>query len=60
MFKNVKILFLFSYNIEKELLIIDLIIGVVFIFGVKVFYFIICFMLKLMKKGIVLVDVVID
>lgn len=58
--KNVKTLFSSSHNIEKELPTTDLIIGAVLIPGAKAPHLITRPMLKLMKKGTVLVDVAID
>lgn len=58
--KNIKTLFSSSHNIEKELPTTDLIIGAVLIPGAKAPHLITRPMLKLMKKGTVLVDVAID
>ena len=58
--KNVKTLFSSAHNIEKELATTDLVIGAVLIPGAKAPHLITRPMLKLMKKGSVLVDVAID
>ena len=58
--KNVKTLFSSSHNIEKELPTTDLIIGAVLIPVQRLPHLITRPMLKLMKKGTVLVDVAID
>lgn len=60
MFVNVNIVYFNEYNICKYIQELDFIVGVVFIFGVKVLKFIMCEMLKLMCLGMVLVDVVVD
>ena len=58
--KNVKTLFSSTYNIEQELPTTDLVIGAVLIPGAKTPHLITKDMLKLMRKGSVLVDVAID
>lgn len=58
--KNVKTLFSSTYNIEQELSTTDLVIGAVLIPGAKAPHLITRPMLKLMRKGSVLVDVAID
>ena len=58
--KNVKTLFSSGHNIEQELPVTDLVIGAVLIPGAKAPHLITRPMLKLMKKGTVLVDVAID
>lgn len=58
--KNVKTLFSSTHNIEQELPATDLVIGAVLIPGAKAPHLITRPMLKLMKKGTVLVDVAID
>lgn len=58
--KNVKTLFSSPHNIEQELPATDLVIGAVLIPGAKAPHLITRPMLKLMKKGTVLVDVAID
>ena len=58
--KNVKTLFSSAHNIEQELATTDLVIGVFFIPLAKAPHLITRPMLKLMKKGSVLVDVAID
>ena len=58
--KNVKTLFSSAHNIEQELATTDLVIGAVSIPGAKAPHLITRPMLKLMKKGSVLVDVAID
>ena len=58
--KNVKTLFSSAHNIEQELATTDLVIGAVLIPGAKAPHVITRPMLKLMKKGSVLVDVAID
>ena len=58
--KNVKTLFSSAHNIEQELATTDLVIGAVLIPGAKAPHLITRLMLKLMKKGSVLVDVAID
>lgn len=58
--KNVKTLFSSTHNIEQELPATDLVIGAVLIPGAKAPHLITHPMLKLMKKGTVLVDVAID
>ena len=58
--KNVKTLFSSTYNIEQELPTTDLVVGAVLIPGAKTPHLITKDMLKLMKKGSVLVDVAID
>ena len=58
--KNVKTLFSSAHNIEQELATTDLVIGAVLIPGAKAPHLITRPMLKLMKKGSVLVDVAID
>ena len=57
---NVKTLFSSAHNIEQELATTDLVIGAVLIPGAKAPHLITRPMLKLMKKGSVLVDVAID
>ena len=57
---NVKTLYSSSYNIEKELPDTDLVIGSVLIPGAKAPHLITKEMIKLLKKGSVLVDVAID
>lgn len=57
---NVKTLYSSSYNIEKELPDTDLVIGSVLIPGAKAPHLITKDMIKLLKKGSVLVDVAID
>ena len=57
---NVDTLYSSSHNIEAELPTTDLIIGAVLITGAKAPHLITRDMLKLMKKGTVLVDVAID
>ena len=58
--KNVKTLFSSAHNIEQELATTDLVIGAVLIPGAIAPHLITRPMLKLMKKGSVLVDVAID
>ncbi len=58
--KNVKTMFSSTYNIEQELPTTDLVIGAVLIPGAKAPHLITHDMLKLMKKGSVMVDVAID
>ena len=58
--KNVKTLFSSAHNIEQELATTELVIGAVLIPGAKAPHLITRPMLKLMKKGSVLVDVAID
>ena len=58
--KNVKTLFSSTHNIEQELATTDLVVGAVLIPGAKAPHLITRPMLKLMKKGSVLVDVAID
>ncbi|GIM61508.1 alanine dehydrogenase [Capnocytophaga canis] len=58
--KNIKTLFASQYNIKQELAHCDLVIGAVLVPGAKAPYLITRDMLKLMKKGSVLVDVAID
>lgn len=58
--KNVKTMFSSTYNIEQELPTTDLVIGAVLIPGAKTPHLITHDMLKLMKKGSVMVDVAID
>lgn len=58
--KNVRTIFSSKYNIEKELPTVDLVIGAVLIPGDKAPHLITKDMLKLMKKGTVMVDVAID
>ena len=58
--KNVKTLYSSTYNIEQELPTTDLVIGAVLIPGAKTPHLITKDMLKLMRKGSVLVDVAID
>ena len=58
--KNVKTLFSSAHNIEQELATTDLVIGAVLTPGAKAPHLITRPMLKLMKKGSVLVDVAID
>ncbi|MGL5937113.1 MAG: alanine dehydrogenase [Phocaeicola sp.] len=58
--KNVKTLFSSTYNIEKELIHTDLVIGAVLIPGAKAPHLITKQMLEIMKPGSVLVDVAID
>ncbi|MFJ1261590.1 alanine dehydrogenase [Capnocytophaga canis] len=58
--KNIKTLFASQYNIKQELAHSDLVIGAVLVPGAKAPYLITRDMLKLMKKGSVLVDVAID
>ena len=58
--KNVKTLFSSAHSIEQELATTDLVIGAVLIPGAKAPHLITRPMLKLMKKGSVLVDVAID
>ena len=58
--KNGKTLFSSAHNIEQELATTDLVIGAVLIPGAKAPHLITRPMLKLMKKGSVLVDVAID
>jgi len=58
--KNVKTLFSSAHNIEQELATTDLVVGAVLIPGAKAPHLITRPMLKLMKKGSVLVDVAID
>lgn len=48
------------YDIVEELMIVDFVIGLVFIFGVVVFKFVIDDMVVVMKLGLVFVDIVID
>lgn len=57
---NVKTLYSSTHNIEQELPTTDLVIGSVLIPGAKAPHLITRDMLKLMKKGCVLVDVAID
>ena len=57
---NVKTLYSSTHNIEQELPTTDLVIGAVLIPGAKAPHLITQEMLKLMKKGSVLVDVAID
>lgn len=57
---NVKTLYSSAHNIEQELPTTDLVIGSVLIPGAKAPHLITRDMLKLMKKGCVLVDVAID
>ena len=57
---NVKTLYSSTHNIEQELPATDLVIGAVLIPGAKAPHLITRDMLKLMKKGSVLVDVAID
>ena len=57
---NVKTLYSSSYNIEKELPTVDLVIGSVLIPGAKAPHLITRDMLSLMRPGTVLVDVAID
>lgn len=58
--KNVKTLYSSTHNIEQELTTTDLVIGAVLIPGAKTPHLITRPMLKLMRKGSVLVDVAID
>ena len=58
--KNVKTLYSSTHNIEQELPTTDLVIGAVLIPGAKTPHLITKDMLKLMRKGSVLVDVAID
>lgn len=58
--KNIDTLFASTYNIQNELPSCDLVIGAVLIPGAKAPHLITRKMLKLMKKGSVLVDVAID
>lgn len=58
--KNVKTLYSSTHNIEQELPTTDLIIGAVLIPGAKAPHLITKDMLKLLKKGSVMVDVAID
>ncbi len=58
--KNVKTLYSSTYNIEQELPNTDLVIGAVLIPGAQTPHLITRSMLKLMKKGTVMVDVAID
>lgn len=58
--KNVKTMFSSTHNIEEELPTTDLVIGAVLIPGAKAPHLINKEMLKLMRKGSVLVDVAID
>ncbi len=58
--KNVKTLYSSRHNIEAELPTVDLVIGSVLIPGAKTPHLITADMLKLIKKGSVLVDVAID
>ncbi|MDD6100996.1 MAG: alanine dehydrogenase [bacterium] len=58
--KNVKTLYSSVHNIEQELPTTDLVIGAVLIPGAKTPHLITKDMLKLMRKGSVLVDVAID
>ncbi|GJQ07368.1 alanine dehydrogenase [Capnocytophaga cynodegmi] len=58
--KNIDTLFASTYNIQNELPSCDLVIGAVLIPGAKAPHLITREMLKLMKKGSVLVDVAID
>ena len=58
--KNEKTLFSSAHNIEQELATTDLVVGAVLIPGAKAPHLIPRPMLKLMKKGSVLVDVAID
>jgi alanine dehydrogenase len=57
---NVKTLYSSTHNIEQELPSTDLVIGAVLVTGAKAPHLITRDMLKLMKKGSVLVDVAID
>ena len=57
---NVKTLYSSTHNIEQELPVTDLVIGAVLIPGAKAPHLITRDMLRLMKKGSVLVDVAID
>ena len=58
--KNVKTMFSSTYNIEQELPTTDLVIGAVLIPGAKAPHLITREMLRMMKKGSVMVDVAID
>lgn len=58
--KNVKTMFSSTYNIEQELPTTDLVVGAVLIPGAKAPHLITRDMLKMMKKGSVIVDVAID
>lgn len=58
--KNVKTLFSSTHNIEEELPTTDLVIGAVLIPGAKTPHLVTRDMLKLLKKGSVMVDVAID
>lgn len=58
--KNIKTLYASEYNIRQELPLCDLVIGAVLIPGAKAPFLVTKDMLKLMKKGSVLVDVAID
>ncbi len=58
--KNVKTLFSSAHNLEKELSRSDLVIGAVLVPGAKAPHLITRDMLKLIKRGTVLVDVAID
>lgn len=57
---NIKTLYSSTHNIEQELPVTDLVIGAVLIPGAKAPHLITRSMLKLLKKGSVLVDVAID
>lgn len=58
--KNIKTLYSSTHNIEQELPTTDLVIGAVLIPGAKAPHLITRDMLKLLKKGSVMVDVAID
>jgi len=58
--KNVKTLFSSRHNIEEELPTTDLVVGSVLIPGAKAPHLVTSDMLKLLKKGSVMVDVAID
>ena len=58
--KNVKTLYSSRYNIEQELPTTDLVVGAVLIPGAKAPHLVTRDMLKLMRRGSVLVDVAID
>ncbi len=58
--KNVKTLFSSAHNLEKELSRSDLVIGAVLVPGAKAPHLVTRDMLKLIKRGTILVDVAID
>lgn len=56
----IQMVYLNQEMIFCEVVFVDFVVGVVFVFGVKVLYFVMCEYLCLMDDGLVVVDVVVD